>query len=123
MEPTQVKSVLDHKEEALIIDVRTPEEYVGKLGHIPGAVLRPVQQIDDWAGEFDSYRDKKVIMVCRSGARSSVAADHFAKKGFASVYTMTGGMKAWNQLSFPTEKDLPERLQPEGTLRVETLEE
>lgn len=108
LQPQEVKRLMEQNGDVIIIDVRTPEEFVGPLGHIPGAVLRPVKQIDDWVYEFSYEKDKRFIMVCRSGNRSRTAAKYFSRKGFQNVYNMKGGMRTWNELNFPTEKTIPE---------------
>lgn len=103
IQPTDVKKMIDNKENVLIIDVRTPPEYIGPLGHIPGSQLKPLQSIEQWMPEISDKKDHKIILVCRSGNRSGVAAKYLAKHGFKDVYNMVGGMKAWNEKHFPVE--------------------
>ncbi len=90
----------------VVIDVRTPGEFTGELGHIPGAILRPVQTIDQWASEAKQLREqnKKIILVCRSGNRSGMAARTLAKMGLDSLFNVQGGMRAWNAAGLPVEK-------------------
>ncbi|MCK4894893.1 MAG: rhodanese-like domain-containing protein [Calditrichia bacterium] len=102
--PVQVKQILDEKEDVIIIDVRTSGEFTGELGHIPGAILRPLQEIEDWQTEFSEENDNRIIMVCRSGNRSGVTTRYFLDHGYLNVQNMSGGMRAWNELSFPIEK-------------------
>ncbi|MGI6091723.1 MAG: rhodanese-like domain-containing protein [Veillonellaceae bacterium] len=77
--------------EALIIDIRTPEEY--QAGHIPGVPLIPLDQLEKRAGEVP--KDQKVLLICRSGNRSSQGTKLLRSKGFDNVYNVTGGMLAW----------------------------
>lgn len=76
----------------IILDVRTDAEY--KEGHIQGALLLPVDVIQD--GSYDGIEDKdQVILVyCRSGNRSKAAAKALVKAGYTKVYDF-GGISAW----------------------------
>ncbi len=89
----------------VLIDVRTPGEYNGPLGHIKGAELKPVQQIEQWSSQLDSVKDKKILLVCHSGNRSGFASRYLQKKGFAHIYNIMGGMLAWNRAGLPVEKE------------------
>ena len=74
-----------------IVDVREPEEWRG--GHIPGAIHIPLGQLQQRHGKLDSTRP--VIIVCRSGNRSLVAARMLKSVGFGEVKSLAGGMIAW----------------------------
>jgi len=100
----QVKQLLDEKEDVIIIDVRTSGEFTGELGHIPGVLLRPLQEIEDWQTEFSEEKENRIIMVCRTGNRSGVATRYLLDHGYLNVQNMNGGMQAWNELSLPIEK-------------------
>lgn len=89
----------------VLIDVRTPGEYNGPLGHVKGAELKPVQQIQQWAPHLDSLKNKKVVLICHSGNRSGYAARYLQKKGFAHIYNVMGGMLAWKRAGLPVEKE------------------
>lgn len=79
-----------------LIDVRTPEEYLGEYGHIPGAKLITLGgQLDLYLKECD--KEKEIIFVCRSGARSGVATKQSIDLGFKKTANMVGGMIAWTQ--------------------------
>ena len=64
---TEVHQMIQENPEVLIIDVRTPVEYNAPGGHMPGAQLKPLQEIQTWAPTLASYRDQQIILVCRSG--------------------------------------------------------
>lgn len=87
---------------ARLIDVREPHEYVGELGHIPGAELVPLgtvtQFLDTWG------KDEELVFVCRSGGRSGRAASAFAERGFTRTSNMLGGMLRWNDEHRPVER-------------------
>ena len=89
------------KENNLLIDVRTEGEFNGELGHIENAILRPLQQIDQWKDEYKWDDYDKVIMICRSGNRSGVATNTLKTEGYGNIYNMIGGMRAWNKEGLP----------------------
>ena len=76
-----------------IIDVREPAEFGGALGHISGAKLIPLGELAKRAGEVS--RDKPVVTVCRSGARSAQAVALLQKAGLSEVANLAGGMLRW----------------------------
>jgi len=76
-----------------IVDVREPDEYVGPLGHIRGAKLIPLGQLTQRVGELS--RDRPLVMVCRSGARSAQATVLLQRAGFPRVANLNGGMLRW----------------------------
>lgn len=97
-----VKDVHAHLDDLVIIDVRRPDEFIGELGHIKGAILMTLE------AEFVSAiaaQDKlrPIVFICRSGARSSRAALYAKGLGFNDVYNMAGGMIEWNEKRLPTE--------------------
>ena len=77
--------------EAIIIDVRTPGEY--RDGHIPGVVNIPLDELEKRIGEIP--KDKKVVLICRTGSRSAQGTRLLRSKGFNNVYNSTGGMSTW----------------------------
>ena len=84
-----------------LVDVREPDEYKGELGHIPGALLKPLGNIEDWCSELP--KDKTIVFVCRSGGRSARAASYASGQGFKHIFNLKGGMLLWNELHLPTE--------------------
>jgi sulfur dioxygenase len=76
-----------------IVDVREPDEYVGPLGHIRGAKLIPLGTLASRLDELP--RDRPLVMVCRSGARSAQATLLLQKSGFDRVANLNGGMLRW----------------------------
>ena len=91
--------VLPHLGEVRLVDVREPDEFVGPLGHIPGAELVPLSTVADVAASWD--RDAPVLLICRSGARSARAATALAGMGFRNVFNLVGGMLAWDANALP----------------------
>ncbi|HLN60943.1 MAG TPA: rhodanese-like domain-containing protein [Symbiobacteriaceae bacterium] len=74
-----------------IIDVREPWEH--EEGHIPGCTLRPLGEIQNWAGELN--KEDEVVLVCRSGNRSGSAYEYLEKQGFTKLKNLSGGMIGW----------------------------
>lgn len=91
--PAQAKAMMDQQPDAIILDVREADEYVN--GHIPGAVLLPVGSIDrDTAQRVIGGLDRVVLVYCRSGARSRMAAQVLAELGYSKIHEF-GGILSW----------------------------
>lgn len=84
-----------------LVDVREPDEFVGPLGRIRGAKLMPLGQLPARVGEL--ARDRPVVAVCRSGARSANASVLLQKAGFNDVANLAGGMLRWRAEGYPVE--------------------
>jgi sulfur dioxygenase len=78
-----------------VVDVRSPEEFEGKLGHLPLAVLAPLPNLAKYAKSWP--RDETVLVVCRSGRRSAQGCRLLAQMGFSNVKNLTGGMISWRK--------------------------
>lgn len=92
--------------DAVILDVRTPEEF--SEGHIEGAVNYNWndKQFDDNISALD--KSKPVYVYCLSGGRSDEAAKYMRKKGF-SVYELDGGMMKWRAAQLPETAEQPQQ--------------
>ncbi|MBO8126577.1 MAG: rhodanese-like domain-containing protein [Firmicutes bacterium] len=86
-----VLSRFQRGEKLIIVDVRQPDEYAA--GHIPGAILIPLPNLEDYLDQLD--KETEIFLVCRSGVRSRTAAKILAEKGFRQVRNISGGMLAW----------------------------
>ena len=83
---------LKHEGEAVrVIDIRQPAEL--NSGIIPGAEALPMHTIPLRLSELS--REEKLIMVCRSGARSAQACMFLQQQGYENVFNLRGGMIAW----------------------------
>ena len=80
---------------ALLLDVREDDEWAA--GHAPGAVHVPLAGVSDAAAQF---ADRQVLAVCRSGGRSSKAAEMLAEAG-VEVRNVAGGMSSWVEAGLP----------------------
>ncbi len=78
-------------ERLTLVDVREPHEFAA--GHIPGAKLIPLGQIQARLEELDPAQE--IIVVCRTGHRSGAACRILAKNGFDKAKNLIGGMVQW----------------------------
>lgn len=85
-------------EGVLALDVREPHEWVES--HIPGATLIPLGELAARVDEIP--RDRKIVVVCRSGNRSAKGRDILLAAGFRQVTNMAGGIIQWKAAGFPT---------------------
>lgn len=83
-----------------VIDVR--EDFEFDAGHIPGALWIPLGELPDRLEEVPT--DGPVVMVCRSGNRSSQAFQFLQKEGFPNAHNMLGGMNDWSASGYDIEK-------------------
>ena len=99
LQPEMFKSKVDAG--AIVIDVRTPEEY--STGHIAGS-----QNIDikdpDFMKKLDALdKTKPYAVYCASGVRSGRASDIMWENGFSNIVILSGGIKAWKEKGLPLE--------------------
>lgn len=99
--PVDVLSLAGKDSTVVVLDVRTPEEFNGETGHLAGALLIPVQELDNRVSELTKYRDRTIIVYCRTGHRSTSATEILQKHGF-KVMNMEGGITRWRAEHFPT---------------------
>lgn len=80
------------KTRPVLLDVREPYEHSQK--NIPGSVLIPLGQLDHRLSELEKYKDKEIVVYCRSGSRSAYACNILRKQGFNAI-NLSGGMISW----------------------------
>ena len=95
----EAKALMDSESGYIIIDARTQEEY--NQGHIPGAILIPEYEIADRAEKELPHKDQLILVYCRSGRRSKIAAEELVKLGYTNVKEF-GGIIDWE---YETVKD------------------
>ena len=88
----EAKALMDSESGYIIIDARTQEEY--DQGHIPGAILIPEYEIADRAENELPDKDQLILVYCRSGRRSKIAAEELVKLGYTNVKEF-GGIIDW----------------------------
>jgi len=92
--------VTDDGHRLRVIDVRQMQEIAS--GTVPKAEALPLHTLPLKVHELD--RDEKLVVVCRSGARSAQACMFLQQQGFANVYNLRGGMMNWMQSGFPAHQ-------------------
>jgi len=92
---------LDTENNLLVLDVRTPEDFVGEQGHIEEAVNIPVENLQQRMDEIANYLEQPVAIVCRTDKRSAKAALLLTEEGFADVHVVRGGMTKWIEAGLP----------------------
>lgn len=90
----------EHRSEVTVIDVRTPEEFDGPLGHLPEAELLPLDQLADRISSIN--QDRPIVTVCRAGGRSAQATVILGRAGIDLAANLSGGMIRWRGLGYPT---------------------
>lgn len=93
---------LINRQDAVILDVREQGEF--RSGHIPNARSIPLGDLGARAKDLEKFKSKPVLAVCASGNRSANALKELQKAGIEQVYSLAGGMQAWQQASMPVEK-------------------
>jgi rhodanese-related sulfurtransferase len=87
---------------AFILDVR--DAYDFSAGHIRDAKNIPAKELPQRLGELEKFKSKALIIVCASGAESAKSAGTLKKAGFNEVYSLSGGLSAWQAQGLPIAK-------------------
>lgn len=88
----ELKDKRENKENFILLDVR--EEFEFMVSNLDGQLI-PLGQLQNRMKEIEKYKDQEVVIMCRSGGRSSRAVQLLQNQGFDTVYNLKGGMKAW----------------------------
>ena len=88
----EAKQIMDSEEGYIILDVRAQEEY--DESHIPGAILIPHTEIEARAEEVLTDKDQLILVYCRSGRRSKIAAEALVELGYTNIKEF-GGIIDW----------------------------
>lgn len=91
-----------NRQNALVLDVREQNEY--DSGHIINSRLISAGKLRERIGEIEKYRERPIVVVCRSGARAESATAFLNKQGFTQARLMTGGIMAWQKSNLPLER-------------------
>lgn len=104
VDPASVQQRIERDSSVVILDVRTPGEWLSPTGHLRGAVLIPVQSLTERLRELEPYKDRHIIVYCRTQNRSAHAAGILREQGF-DVSVMAGGITRWNQEGRPVVRE------------------
>ena len=88
----EAKQIMDSEEGYIILDVRTQEEY--DQGHIPGAIVISHEEIAEKAEKVLTDKDQLILVYCRSGRRSKIAAEALVELGYTNIKEF-GGIIDW----------------------------
>ena len=88
----EAKQIMDTQEGYVILDVRSQEEFDG--GHIPGAILIPDTEITEKAEQVLTDKNQLILVYCRSGRRSKLAAEALVELGYTNIKEF-GGIIDW----------------------------
>jgi len=94
--PAEAKRLVD-EENALLVDIREPEEFAGKC--IEGARLEPLSALPFLVPDPD--RERPAVFYCNSGRRTKNNADALEGRGFTATYFVEGGLEGWEKAGLP----------------------
>ena len=100
----QVREKLNSGEDIVLLDVRTVSEYTGPLGHVDSSLLIPLNDLESRIGELEKFRDKEIIVICRTGINSGSATKILRENNF-KAFNMLGGMVEWNNQHSEDKKE------------------
>lgn len=96
--PAELNTMLKSKD-FVFVNVHTPF-----AGNIAGTDLSiPYDQIEQRTSELPKDKNARIVLYCRSGHMSSIAAETLVKLGYTNIWTLKGGMAAWEQDGFPIQ--------------------
>ncbi|MAD47126.1 MAG: sulfurtransferase [Oceanospirillaceae bacterium] len=95
---TSQATMMANNEDAVFVDIRDAKDF--SAGHIANAVNIPFATLTSRMSELDKYKDKPLILVCKSGQTVNMAGKTLREKGFNAV-RMSGGMMEWNNQNLP----------------------
>lgn len=90
---------LINREDAEVLDVREPLDFAA--GHVSGARNIPLAKLSERASELEKFKTVPLIVCCETGLRSNRAVKELKKLGFERVFSLDGGIAAWNKAGLP----------------------
>lgn len=99
----ELKQRLNRREDIAVLDVRSPKDYVGELGHIEGSFNIPLDQLHRRLSELESLRDRPLAVVCRTNRMSGQAVELLHGAGFPKAMLVEDGMLGWRQADPPQQ--------------------
>lgn len=102
MQPKALQQQLKSKTPPVVVDVRSGMEF--RMGHIPGALHLPLWKIVlRLTGVLAQLKERELVVVCESGARSQLAAEMLRKRGFRASSSLDGDMAGWRNAGLTLE--------------------
>jgi rhodanese-related sulfurtransferase len=93
---------LMNNEDVVVLDVREASETAA--GKIAKAVQIPVSAVKTRIAELDKHKGKTLLVYCKTGARSAAACKELSQNGFDKIYSLNGGLLAWQEAHLPISK-------------------
>lgn len=97
----ELPQLLSH-DSAIVVDVSEAGEF--KNGRVPNSVNVPLSELKDSLKKLEKHKGKPIVVACRTGNRSARAASILRRSNFENVYTLSGGVAAWQKENFPIER-------------------
>ena len=99
--PAEVTRLINH-EDAELLDIRSAKDF--EKGHIINAFNIDMATLGDREKELDKYKDKTIVICCAQGPESIRVARSLKMKGFEKLYSLKGGISAWQNANLPLTK-------------------
>ena len=99
---SQEKFIEQPPANAVILDVRTPEEFA--RGHVPNAILIPHTELASRISELGTGKGEPIVVYCESGKRAGMAGEILLEAGFSNVFHLDGDMRGWRENNRPIER-------------------
>lgn len=90
---TELKERFGKQDAPIMIDVREPHEW--DMQHLPGVEKISLGSLPSEMEKLEQWKDKELVLICRSGGRSGKATQFLKQQGFEKARNLTGGMLAW----------------------------
>ncbi len=97
----ELPALINH-ESAVVVDISEPNDF--KRGHVPNAINLPLGRLQEEIKKLSKYKGKPIVVTCRAGNKSGQAAAILARNEFDKIYTLQGGIAAWEKENMPLEK-------------------
>lgn len=101
LQPQAATKLINH-DDGVVVDVRPMADY--SQGHIINSINIPANSLKTQLNSLEKYRQKPIIVACRSGAQSSAACKQLQKAGFEKVFNLHGGILAWQNANLPISR-------------------
>ena len=97
-----LRRLANQEADLVVLDVRTAAEFAA--GHVPGALNLSHDELPSRLAELSSLKEKNVVLYCRSGRRSAIAAQTLRAAGFTKLLHLEGDFAAWDAAKQPQER-------------------
>lgn len=102
LSPAQVTQLIN-KEDATVVDIRAKDEF--RAGHLPNSINIPARDMQKRMSELDKFKDKPVILICKTGTTAGATGSILTKAGFTKLSKLKGGIMEWQGSNLPLVKE------------------